>query len=80
MPYAVRYREELPEPVQRELDDMIAYFNHQLEVIQAPDGTLLPAALVPPAEPISRTSLIGGEKVRGVSMTRMRLTRTSRQF
>ncbi len=49
MPYAIRYREELPEPVQRELDDMIAYFNHQLDIALAPDGTIKPSALVPPA-------------------------------
>lgn len=45
MPYALRYREELDPAVQRELDDMSAWFNHQLSVALNEDGTLKAAAI-----------------------------------
>jgi hypothetical protein len=48
MPYALRYREELPESVKRELDDMVAFYNRMFGIAFNEDGTLKASALVIP--------------------------------
>ncbi len=43
--YQLRYREELPQPVVRELDDFIAFLQHYLGVALNEDGTLRSVAI-----------------------------------
>jgi hypothetical protein len=57
MAYALRYVEELPPGVRKELDDLVAYYNHFLGQSLDEKGAILPAALVPaPGADISEES------------------------